>query len=116
MSELSGIIANVQAIASDLNTTSNAIAAYRKQIVQYTAFIVAQIDGTKQTGIKDCLAALRTAIDALQTSQTIIGEAVGVANRWIENNGGSGSNSPFSGRSMTYGYEPEEVESNHKRR
>lgn len=118
MSELSNIVATVQSVASDLNKTRQAVVAYQQQLAHYIVFIVDQTEGTSQTDIKDCLIAVRGAINILQRLQETLGQSISIANSWIEKNSGGGSNSPFSSHSMNYGsgYGPEEENTHSHRR
>lgn len=110
MSELSKIVATVQTVASDINKTRQSVVAYQQKLAQYIVFIVDQTEGTSQTDIKDCLIAVRGAINSLQKLQETLGQSVTVANGWIEKNSGAGSNSPFSSHSMTFGSDYEQDE------
>lgn len=117
MSELSNVVAAVQAVASDLNITRQSVAAYQQKLAQYIVFIIDQTEGTGQTDIKDCLIAVRGAINSLQKLQETLGQSVADANSWLETHSGEGAHSPFSSHSITFGagYEPEEETHSHRR-
>lgn len=118
MSELSNIVATVQTTATDINKIRQAVVAYQQKLAHHIVFIVDQTEGSSQTDIKDCLIAVRGAINSLQKLQESLGQSVSVANDWIAKNSGAGSASPFSSHSMNFGtgYEPEEENTHSHRR
>lgn len=118
MSELSNIVATVQTTATDINKIRQAVVAYQQKLAQHIVFIVDQTEGSSQTDIKDCLVAVRGAINSLQRLQESLGHSVSVANDWIAKNSGAGSASPFSSHSMNFetGYEESEEENKHSHR
>lgn len=118
MSDLSNLVVTVQAVASDLNKIRQSSVAYQHQLAHYIVCIVDQTEGSSQTEIKDCLVAVRGAINSLGRLQETLGQSVAAANSWIAKNSGEGSNSPFSSHSMNFdsGYEPEEEHSHSHRR
>ena len=118
MSELSNIVATVQTTATDINKIRQAVVAYQQKLAQHIVFIVDQTEGSNQTDIKDCLIAVRGAINSLQRLQESLGHSVSVANDWIAKNSGASSTSPFSSHSMNFGtgYEEPEEENTHSHR
>lgn len=118
MSELSNIVATVQTTATDINKIRQAVVAYQQKLAQHIVFIVDQTEGSSQTDIKDCLIAVRGAINSLQRLQESLGHSVSVADDWIAKNSGASSTSPFSSHSMNFGtgYEEPEEENTHSHR
>lgn len=118
MSELSNIVATVQTVATDINKVRQAVVSYQQKLAQHIVFIVDQTEGSSQTDIKDCLIAVRGAINSLQKLQESLGQSSSVANDWIAKNSGAGSTSPFSSHSMNFGtgYEEPEEENTHSHR
>lgn len=112
MSQLSDIVAGVQGVAVCLDKMAQYSVAVQRDLAQKTSFILDQTKGSSQTDIKDCLVAIRSAISSLQQMQAALGQAVAVANTWIEKNSDGGSNAPFSSHSMTFGSGDEYEEEN----
>lgn len=118
MSELSNIVATVQTVATDIDKVRQAAVSYQQKLAQHIVFIVDQTEGSSQTDIKDCLIAVRGAINSLQKMQESLGQSSSVANDWIAKNSGTGSSSPFSSHSLNFGtgYEDLEEENTHSHR
>lgn len=118
MSELCNIVATVQTVATDIDKVRQAVVSYQQKLAQHIVSIVDQTEGSNQTDIKDCLIAVRGAINSLQKMQESLGRSSSIANDWIEKNSGECSTSPFSSHSMNFGtgYEEPEEENTHSHR
>lgn len=102
MSELGHIIENVQAITNNLSQTQQSALAWNRQLAQNISYIIDQVGSTSQTDIKDCLVALRSAINFVSKMQEALGVSISVANLWIEKNSGAGATFPISNNVMTF--------------
>lgn len=118
MSELGHIIENVQAITNNLSQTQQSALAWNRQLAQNISYIIDQVGSTSQADIKDCLIALRSAINSVSKMQEALGLSISVANAWIEKNSGAGTTSPISNNVMTFGsgYYQDEEENTHSHR
>lgn len=115
MSELGYIIEIVQAITNNLNQTRQSALAWNRQLAQNISYIIDQVGSLSQTDIKDCLIALRSAINSIVKMQEALGVSISVANAWIENISGAETTSPISNKSMTFGsgyYQDDDKEEN----
>lgn len=96
MSELANIVGNVQAVNANLSQTRQAALVWQKHLAQDISYIIDQVGSTNQTDIKDCLAALRNAINSLQKMQEALTHSITIANSWIEKHSGSIYSTPVS--------------------
>lgn len=112
MSELNNIIAEVQAIINSLNQTIQGASVWQTELAQSISFMISQVGDTNQADIKDCLVALRSAVNSVRSMQNSLAQTVAIANEWIAKSSGAGGTSPNSGFSMSFdtGFDSEDYD------
>lgn len=91
MSELSQLCAFVKGISSNLNSIASESVVWEKQFSETVSRIIDQVEGTSQTEIKECLAALGDTVVSVRNLRAALVQAVVIADSWVAINGGTDS-------------------------